>query len=472
MSQAPQPTPLMLSVSGCRGVVGASLTPEVVCRFVGAYASRLLASAPRGADGPPTVLLGRDGRAGSDFVHRAALAALAAAGVRAVDLGVAATPSVGFMVRRAGARGGLVLTASHNPAEWNGVKCLDASGAALDAAGMADVISRFHAGRVALAPFDRAGRVDRDETAAHQHVAAVLQAVEPVCPVARIREKRFRVAIDSVNASGRVAGALILDALGCVVTHIGADDTGVFPHPPEPVEANLRSLCDAVRSARAQVGFAQDPDADRLAIVDDRARCIGEEYTLVVGALALLSAPGAPKGAALAANLSTSRMIDDLVIRFGARVHRSAVGEANVVGAMRRHGCVLGGEGNGGVIWPRIVEIRDSVSAMALTLALLTRDGRALSALVTDLPAYTILKRKADIRPGLADAACAAVARRHARERVDESDGVRVDFDSKRAWLHVRASNTEPVLRLIAEAPEARTAEAILDEAQSLLARL
>lgn len=478
-----QSAPLMLSVSGCRGIVGATMTPEVTARFAGAFAGWLRDRHP--GEDRPAVVFGKDGRAGNESLHLAAIAGLLAAGVRVVDLDVAATPTVGVMVEHHSAQGGLILTASHNPAQWNGLKCItrdekDAQGAlrarAPKAEDAQEIVDRFRAGRVLLAPHDAQGTHDHDDTSAHVHVARVLKSVAAVAPVDEIRAKRFRVAVDSVNSSGVAGARLLLDALGCEVVHVHDEPTGVFPHSPEPTAENLAGFSSVVRDAGAVVGFAQDTDADRLALLDETGAYVGEEYTLVLAARALLEFDPAAAGVAMAANLSTSRMIDDVSARHaGGGVVRTPVGEANVVSAMLREGSVLGGEGNGGVIWSPVAMIRDSLGSMALVLALMTRTGRTLSSLVRDTPSYTIDKRKAPVREGLAQRACAAIAEQFSGGRIDTQDGVRIDFDGggdDPAWLHVRASNTEPIIRLIAEAKTSARASQLLDEAQRVIERV
>jgi phosphomannomutase len=394
-------------------------------------------------------------------------------------------------------RAALVVTASHNPQEWNGLKCLirstgddgEIDACAPDAKTAADIIARFRAGEQGVAS---EGDVLEEPNAVADHVGCVVGRLGAVGLVVRSRlpwkktqlpgEGR-RVVLDSVNSSGAGAGACLLEALGCNgFIPLNADPTGLFPHPPEPVRENLTALSSAVKERSADIGFAQDPDADRLAIVDERGEYIGEEYTLALAAEALLSAN--PKSQirnlkserVLVANLSTSRMIDDIAAKYGARVVRTAVGEANVVEAMKRekaagHDVVLGGEGNGGVIWPQVTYVRDSLSAMALVLALMARTGKKVSELVAAIPAYAIEKRKVDLaRKEDATPAVEKIAAAYREQKVDRQDGVRVDWADRRAWLHVRASNTEPIMRLIAEAPTAAEARAILDEAARIIA--
>lgn len=474
MTTAPRTTaPLMLSVSGCRGIVGASLTPETVSRFIAAAVH--WAASVKYKAGPLTVVLGRDGRMGGEGVALLASGALAAAGCRVIDLGVATTPTTGLIVREMKADMGLVITASHNPAQWNGLKVISPAGGAPMPGDAAAIIKRFHDTQAAppWVASDRVGTVDRIDSAAKTHVLAVLGAMEKLSPsaVRTVRQKCYKVVLDSVNASGATAGRMLLEALGCRVVHLHAENTGVFPHTPEPTRENLVGLCAAVKEHKADAGFAQDPDADRLAMIDETGAYIGEEYTLVLGVKSWLSLlpPEKARGAKVAANLSTSRMIDDVVAVFGASVVRTAVGEANVVEGMNRADSVMGGEGNGGVIWSKIVPIRDSLSAMALTLALMATTDQTLSAAAGKVPAYAIVKRKIDVREGLAQRAVAAASAHYKGKgaSLNESDGVRADFrmaDGGKAWVHVRASNTEPIIRLIAEAPSERDAVAILDE--------
>jgi phosphomannomutase len=497
--------PLMLGVSGLRGIVGQSLTPEVAARFGRAFGSWLLrrgGSFDRHKEWPkgPLVLVGADGRAGFEPIRDAAMRGLRDAGCLAIDMGIAMTPTIGVLTDHDDADGALIVTASHNPQQWNGLKCLvrgetGASGGSVvsacapSAKYAAEIVAEYQTG----ASGSGAGQLAAmSSNSANVHLGAVMGEIgEPNANA--VRQRRFRVALDSVNGAGRFAGRSLLDdALHCELRHSGADDNGVFPHPPEPTRENLTSLCDAVRAAHADIGFAQDPDADRLAIVDERGEYIGEEYTLALAAESLLSsnpqsAIRNPQSSAhqpvLVTNLSTSRMLDDIAARHSARVIRTPVGEANVVEAMKRekaagHNVILGGEGNGGVIWPKVTYVRDSLSAMALVLALMARTGKRVSELVADLPSYAIEKRKVDLAGGRKEDAAPAVAKISAAykaQRLDTQDGIRVDWTrgprAGKAWLHVRASNTEPIMRLIAEAPTAAEAKAILDEAASVIAR-
>ncbi|MCC6675959.1 MAG: phosphoglucosamine mutase [Phycisphaerales bacterium] len=469
---------LMLSVSGCRGVVGETLTPEIAVRFAGSFGAWLRA---RAGQRRARVVLARDGRAGGEMIKHAAMAGLLGAGCDVVDLGIAMTPTVGFATDMHRADGGMVLTASHNPQQWNGLKAIvrragarEPDACAPDADSANQIIELFRSSRAGSEGWRTLGTVARDDLASIRHVKHVLDSVDAhIADIDHIAEAGFNVVLDSVNCSGAGPGRHLLESLGIEqLTHLGGEATGLFPHTPEPTRENLGSLAEAVKRTGADIGFAQDPDADRLAIVDERGEYIGEEYTLVLAAEALLASAHTP-GATVAVNLSTSRMIDDVAARHGAKVIRTAVGEANVVAAMKSNHCLMGGEGNGGVIFPPVTYIRDSLSAMAIVLALMAKTGekRPLSGIIRDMPAYAIEKRKVDLpSKDAARPAVDKIARAYKSERIDLQDGVRVDFEARRAWLHVRASNTEPIMRLIAEAPSPDAARGILDEAARVIA--
>jgi phosphomannomutase len=348
-----------------------------------------------------------------------------------------------MMCRHLNADAAMVATASHNPINWNGLKFLNAQGIALPPADAARLIQLYN---------DSAGQTVRVDSLVPPaancdthalHVKRVLEQVD----VLGISTKRFKVVLDSVNGAGCVATATLLNKLGCQLVHLNGAPDGRFPHEPEPTEKNLTGLAEAVKRQRAQVGFAQDPDADRLAIVDENGKYIGEEYSLALAAQYMLSKrPGV-----CVANLSTSRMIDDIAQQNGSTVRRSAVGEANVVQMMLQTNAVIGGEGNGGVIDPRIVLGRDSLVGIAYILDLMAGTGKTISQLVAEIPRYEIVKTKFECRREDATRAVEAVKKAFAAEKVDTQDGIRIDWPD--AWDHARASNTEPIMRIIAEAP-------------------
>ncbi len=468
----------MATVSGLRGIVGESLTPECIARYVGAAALWMSQHAGHHA---PRVIVARDGRASGMMVHDVVVGSLRAAGCHVIDLGVATTPTAGVMVLERNADGAIIITASHNPQQWNGIKVLTSNGHAPPARDAEEIIDAFGNGHTKLVPHTQLGELEFDDAAALRHVDRVLDGLAGITPHEAIRERHFRVLVDSVNASGAVPARLLLESLGCAETLVNDSatqaTTGVFPHDPEPTEENLRDIAVLAADGSFDVTFAQDPDADRLAILDEHGVYIGEEYTLALGVWAALDAMDevGRSQAVLATNLSTSRMIEDVAAWYGARVERTPVGEANLVERMIKIDSPIGGEGNGGVVWPRIVPIRDSISAMALTLALMTRTGQTVSELVSRIPKYAIVKRKVELAPGMTERALLITQEMFEgtkESRLTTTDGVRADLSAPAGghmWIHVRASNTEPILRLIAEAPSREHANALLDRVQSAL---
>jgi phosphomannomutase len=460
ITQTPE-APLMLSVSGARGIVGRTMTPEIAAAYGAAFGSFLKVTTGKDR---PLVVVGLDGRISGPPLAAAAIGGLMATGCDVIDIGVAMTPTVGVMISERKADGGLAITASHNPIAWNGIKCLDGNGLAPPPAIAKEIVDRFKERRIDWCGPLATGKLTHDGSAARVHIDRVLRNVD----VAAIRAKNFTVVLDSVNGSGCVPGRMMLEELGCTVVHIYGEQTGIFGHVPEPLAENLLDLAAAVRDSKghhhagAACGFAQDPDADRLAIVDERGSFIGEEYTLVLAALRMLQRHGS---GALATNLSTSRMIDDVAALFpGSHVVRTAVGEANVVAGLRPVNGILGGEGNGGVILPTVCWVRDSLSAMALVLELLAHQERPLSAVVADLPRWSMVKKKFELSAigGMAAVAPALAKARTALPgaRVSDTDGIRLDVDT--GWVHLRASNTEPIIRLIAEGRTAAEADALI----------
>ncbi len=455
-SPATPDQPLMLSVSGARGIVGETMTPAVAARYAAAFGSHVRENV---GEAHPLIVAGRDSRPSGAMLAHAATSGLISVGCRVRDLGIVATPTVGVMIDTLQAAGGMCITASHNPIQWNGLKSLDSRGVAPPPEQARQVISRFNHGDV-LAVKHADDALTRIDDANDVHVERVLDCVD----TASICKRRFRVILDSINGAGCRSGRMLLDALGCDVVHLNGDPTGFFAHTPEPTRENLADLAAHVRAdGDAVIGFAQDPDADRLAIVDERGSYIGEEYTLALCVLRVLERREG--GSAVVANLSTSRMVDDIAARFaGSAVYRSAVGEANVVELMQQHNALIGGEGNGGVILPGVTWVRDSLSSMALVLELLATRGVTLSNVIKELPRYVMIKRKFDLSGiGGRDAVSRMLncARQHfADERINDADGVRIDVAD--GWVHLRPSNTEPILRLIAEADTHESAEKLI----------
>ena len=441
---------LMIGVSGMRGTIGGTLTPAVVGRMSAALAAWLFEGPPPADGRSYRVVFGRDSRPSGFWVRDAAIAPLVAAGIEVIDLDVVSAPGVAMMVKHLNADAGVIATASHNPIEWNGLKFLNRSAVAPPPRDAAAIRKLYDDNRVHLARVGDLHPPLRNSETHALHVRRVLKHVDAL----GISSKRFKVVLDSVNGAGCVATATLLNKLGCQLVHLNGSPNGQFAHEPEPTEKNLTGLCEEVRRQRASVGFAQDPDADRLAIVDENGAYIGEEYSLVLAARLLLSKKN---GAIAVANLSSSRMLDDVAEKYGGRVIRTAVGEANVVDAITANNAVIGGEGNGGVIDPRIVPGRDSMVGMAYVLQLMTSTAKSISQLVNEFPRYHILKTKFECRREDAERAVEALKREFASEKIDVQDGIRIDWPD--SWVHARPSNTEPIMRIIAEAPDRAAAE-------------
>ena len=446
---------LMISVSGIRGHVGTDLTPEIVAR----YAAALGAWSRRGGgfSSHPVVVLGRDARTSGPMFARAATAGLMSVGVDVIDLGMVPTPTVQLAVEHHQAGAGLILTASHNPIEWNALKFVGPDGIFLDAEAGEAVRDLAERGP-ARANWAEIGQVHQDGDAISRHLDAILAL--PMIDVPAIRKRHFKVALDCVRGAGATAMLPLLERLHCEVHGINLETDGIFPRAPEPVPENLGELSRLVKESGAVVGLAIDPDVDRLALVDETGHPIGEDYTLAFAVAAVLDGHR-NEGTAptVVVNLSTSLVVEDAARSRGARFVRAPVGEANVARAIRDEGALIGGEGNGGVMLPALHIGRDAPLGVALILHLLAASGVRLSRLVSAAPRYTIVKAKGprgpELRP-LYD----RLRQRFPDAVVDERDGLRLSWQDR--WLHVRPSGTEPIVRLIAEAPTAADAEALV----------
>lgn len=458
---------LMISVSGMRGIVGTDLTPELVAR----HAAALGAWARQG--GTPLVVLGRDSRtSGAMFAH-AAISGLMSVGCDVIDLGVVPTPTTQLAVEYHHAGAGLILTASHNPIEWNALKLVGPDGIFLNAEAGARVRALAETGPP-RAGWDGIGEVRHDALAIARHLDAVLAL--PEVDVEAIRQRRFKVAIDCVRGAGGAVIPLLLERLGCEVAGINLETDGRFPREPEPIPANLGELGALVRGSGASIGMAVDPDVDRLALVDELGEPIGEDYTLAFAVRAVLqragrsgsgkSTSGSAEPPVVVANLSTSRVVEDAAVAAGARFVRAPVGEVHVAQAMREEGALIGGEGNGGVILPALHIGRDAPLGVALILQYLAAESRPVSALVAAAPRYRIIKAKAprgkDLLP-----AYSALRQRFPEAVADQRDGLRLAWQDR--WVHLRPSGTEPVIRFIAEAPTAGEAEELVAACRALL---
>ncbi len=454
---------LMISVSGVRGLVGTDLTPEVVARWAAAFGTWAKSGTGHGGRGKrkSRVVLGRDARTSGPMFASATTAGLQSVGCDVIDVGLVATPTVQLAVEHHRAAGGIMLTASHNPIEWNALKFVGPDGIFLDTAAGTQVRELAAGDSLPRANYDGIGAVTADAEAIARHLAGVL-ALQGV-DVKAIRRRRFRVALDTVRGAGGAVMPQLLERLGCRVHAINLETDGLFPRPPEPVPENLKALGALVRRKKAEIGIAVDPDVDRLAIVDERGRPIGEDYTLAFAIRAVRPS----RRQTVVCNLSTSLVVEDAAREFGATVVRAPVGEAHVARTMIALKAVIGGEGNGGVMYPALHIGRDAPVALALVLALLARERVTVSELVARAPRYTIVKAKVERGARLASV-YESLRKQFSDAETDTQDGLRLAWPDR--WLHVRPSGTEPIIRLIAEAPSGAAAEQLIAEGRRLCA--
>jgi len=449
---------LMVSVSGVRGRVGEALTPEVIARYAAGFGAWAIA---RGKG--RTVVVGRDSRVSGPMYHRATVAALQSVGADVIDVGLAPTPTIQLAVEHHHAAGGLAITASHNPIEWNALKFIGASGLFLDGSEGASMRAVAD-GYIPRAEWSALGTVREDRDAIARHIAAVLAL--PMVNVERIRARKFKLALDCVHGAGGAIMPALLEKLGCTVTAIGLETDGRFPRSPEPIAENLRELEKLVQKCGAELGLATDPDVDRLALVSEAGRAIGEDWTLALAARLVLRSRKGP----LVVNLSTSRIMDDVAREAGAKVVRAPVGEVNVAVRMREERAAIGGEGNGGVILSELHLGRDAPVAVALILQLLAEDAVPLSKIVSRYPQYSIVKDKLDRPNASLDTVYAALTKAFADATPDRQDGLRLAWPDR--WVHIRPSGTEPIVRVIAEAPTEEMARDLVSKSRAPLEAL
>ncbi len=444
----------MISGSGIRGIAFESLTPELV---------NGLAFSLVGSLGKGTYVLGRDTRPSGTVLQPAVAAGLIAAAGRVVDVGVCPTPTVQLAVEHHGARGGIAVTASHNPAEWNALKLISGDGTFLTKEEVDRVVENSSKAPAA-AGYGPAAAVETDSGACRRHASAVLE-LDHVDPEG-VRRAGFKVALDCVNGAGSVLAPELLAGLGCKVSPLYCEPSGDFKRVAEPLAENLGDLCDLVRKEGAHIGFALDPDGDRLAIVDETGTAIGEEYTLVLCADAVLERARGP----VVTNLSTTRAVEDVARSRGVAFYRTPIGEINVVNRMKEVSSPIGGEGNGGVILPALHYGRDAMVGMALVLTILARSGRPVSGLLEKFPKYAIFKRKVSLEEDLDMDSLRPVLEEEFRGGAfNYDDGIRVDLDE--GWLHVRKSGTEPVIRLISETRSLEESKGLVERTLALLNR-
>jgi phosphomannomutase len=443
----------MISVAGIRGIVGESLCAEEFLRYILAFATLCEGGA---------VVVGGDTRLSRHMMRHLAFAGLESAGCEVHDIGLVPTPTVGLMVREWGARGGIAITASHNPAQWNAYKFFGPDGSFLSAAQNRALLEVAASGAFRRAAYRNLGRVKPRTDAIMRHLEKVFAVVD----AAAVARRKFRVAVDCVNGVGALIMPPLLERLGCEAHYLYTDTDAEFPRNPEPLPENLGELGELVRASGADIGFAVDPDADRLAIVDNAGRPIGEERTVVLASLAVLDRG---ERGPLVVNLSTTRAMDDVASRFGVDLHRTPIGEAHVVGKMRDTGALCGGEGNGGVIYPRVHSGRDAATGVALLLEAMARRGVRAQELNATVPDYVMVKTKFGIEGKDVASLCRRMVEAFGADaRIVTDDGVKAVFADR--WVHMRASGTEPVVRVFAEAPCVDAANELVERVGRLTA--
>ncbi len=438
---------LIKSISGIRGTIGGtpgnSLTPPDIVKYTAAYGAWVKQQGDN-----RKLVIGRDGRISGELVRNLVVSTLQAMGFDVLDLGLSTTPTVEMAVMWEQAGGGIILTASHNSAEWNALKLLNKDGEFLSAADGQWILDQAERGDLQFAEIDQLGTVSYSDNAGPKHVDAIL--AHALVDVAAIKTKQLKVVVDPVNSTGAIYVPLLLEALGVTdVTVINGEVNGRFAHNPEPLAENLRELCDTVRNTKADLGIAVDPDVDRLCLVSEDGSLFGEEYTLVAVADYVLSYN---KGNTVS-NMSSTRALRDVTEKHGGSYFPSAVGEVNVVAKMKAHNAVIGGEGNGGVIVPELHYGRDALAGIALFLSHLARSGKKMTALRASYPHYTISKNKIELEPGInVQEIFSKIQEKYRDQPINTEDGLKIEFDKN--WVHLRTSNTEPIIRIYAESSD------------------
>ena len=444
---------LIKSISGIRGTIGGNtgdtLNPLDIVKFTSAYATFIAENG-----GKRRIVVGRDARISGEMVRSVVCGTLLGMGFDVIDLGLATTPTTELAVRHHNADGGIIITASHNPTQWNALKLLNAQGEFLTAADGARVLEIAESEEFVYADVEHLGTYATDPDFDSRHIADVLAL--NLVNVEAVKARRFRVCVDAINSVGGIILPRLLDALGVEYTVLNAEPTGRFAHNPEPLERNLQGIMDEIRKGGYDLGIVVDPDVDRLAFISEDGTMFGEEYTLVSVADYILShTPGNT-----VSNLSSTRALRDVTLRHGGKYFASAVGEVNVTTKMKEAGAVIGGEGNGGVIYPESHYGRDALVGIALFLSLLAERGLTLTQLRATLPTYFIAKNRIDLTPSTdIDSILARVKEMYADEQVTDIDGVKIDFADK--WVHLRKSNTEPIIRVYSEASSIEEADAL-----------
>jgi len=445
----------MTSVSGVRGIVGDSLTPEAIIKYVHAFAQPLAGK---------KVIVGGDPRVSQSFVRPLVKATLMASGCHVVDIGITPTPTVQIVTEHQEAAGGISITASHNPIQWNGLKFIGADGLFLPEREINELFHRADNAAKSYANWKDLGKEESYDNAIQDHLDLIWKL--PYIDVELIRSKKFKVALDCVNGAGGTIIPQMLEHLGCEVVGLNLEATGIFAHTPEPTPQNLADLSEAVKTNSADIGIAVDPDVDRCALIANDGNPMGEEYTLALAVKYILS----KKLGQVVINLSTSRVIDEIVEYYNCVLTKTKVGEINVADRMRDLKAVVGGEGNGGVILPDVHLGRDAPVAVALTLQHLAEFDGTVSDLKQSLPQFYILKDKTPLGDVDPEAVIEHMNKKYSSERLNHLDGLRIDRDD--CWIHLRKSNTEPIMRAIVEARTPEIAWTVLQEVKEEIGRI
>lgn len=438
-SQTPE---LMISVSGIRGIVGKGLNPEVISKYAAAFGTW--------ANGG-TIVIGRDSRVSGELVKTATIAGLLATGCKIIEIGVVPTPTVEIAIKNLNAHGGIAITASHNPVEWNALKLIGPNGYFLTTSQMDEVLELAQLNNIAYVEWDRLGKVQYYDFAIQNHIDKILEL--SFINVEALRKRKYKVVVDCVNGAGGVIAPKLLKELGCDVVVINEEAHGIFPRNPEPTADNLIALEQAVQYHKADIGFAVDPDVDRLAVVSNEGKAIGEECTLALVTDFVLTHKKGP----VVVNASTTMAIDEIAAKHHVKCHRTKIGEIHVSTKMKEVHAVIGGEGNGGVILPDIHHGRDALTGMALILQYMLENKRSVLESVKLLPSYVMKKDKIDLHKIDTSKVFDKVIKDYSNEKIDLTDGIKIVF--KESWVHFRKSNTEPIVRIIAEAKSKKELE-------------
>ncbi|KEY18009.1 phosphoglucosamine mutase [Kaistella antarctica] len=449
---------LIKSISGIRGTIGGkvdeNLTPLDVVKFTSAFGTWLQNNNNKK---DLTIVVGRDARISGSMVNSLVTATLQGLGIHVIDLGLSTTPTVEVMVPELNADGGIILTASHNPKEWNALKLLNEKGEFITGENGTEVLGLAESQDFDYAQVDNLGKYETRNDGFDIHIQKILDL--PMVDAEAIKAKKFKVVVDAVNSTGGIAIPQLLEHFGCEVVKLYCEPNGHFPHNPEPLKEHLGDICELMKTEKADVGIVVDPDVDRLALVDENGDLFGEEYTLVAVADYLLRHQ---KGAAIS-NLSSSRALRDVARNLGSEYFASAVGEVNVVTLMKEKNAVIGGEGNGGIIYPELHYGRDSLVGVALFLTHLAKENKTVSELRATYPSYFMGKKKIELTPDIdVDSLLTKMEKEYQKEDVSTVDGVKIDFENN--WVHLRKSNTEPIIRIYTEAFSQEEADRLGDE--------